>query len=359
MQRLKKQELFTILGHVTGWLLFFTLILAFLSGNRPGSHSVVSIITSGPFFIFSAAYLFLFYLNFFVLVPQFFLVRKYWVYFSVILVLFIAIYVLKPFDRLISMNPLPGMQPRAMNGLPPPPERKMRGPGGNRDINSVIIFITVWSLSTAIPAIRRWRQTEQKALQAERDKVDAELSFLKAQVNPHFLFNTLNNIYSMAVTKNENTAPSIMKLSNIMRYITDEAARDFVPLEDEVNCMNDYIDLQKMRLGDKTNVEVMVTGDITGKKIAPLLLMTFVENVFKYGISSHEPSSINITLKADEYNISFYTRNRIFEAKQHTARTGIGIANARKRLQHLYPHKHLLDIDTGKGEFTVNLVLSV
>ena len=90
------------------------------------------------------------------------------------------------------------------------------------DITSIIFFITVWSLSTAIPVIRQWRLTRKECWKAEADRANAELSFLKSQVNPHFLFNTLNNIYSMAVTKNENTAPSIMKLSNIMRYVTDE-----------------------------------------------------------------------------------------------------------------------------------------
>jgi LytS/YehU family sensor histidine kinase len=246
-----------------------------------------------------------------------------------------------------------------MNGMPHPgngpKEPGRHGPG--IDITSIILFITVWSFSTALCIIRQWRVTEQRALQAETDKVNAELSFLKSQVNPHFLFNTLNNIYSLAITNNENTASSIMKLSNIMRYVTDEAGQDFVPLEAEVECMKNYIDLQRMRLVATMNVSLSVKGNTIDKKIAPLLLMTFVENVFKYGISSHEPSDIVIKLSADEHNITFFCQNKLFETKRNMERTGIGIPNARKRLLHLYPNKHFLDIDEGNGMFTVQLTL--
>src|SRR6201999_506982 len=104
-----------------------------------------------------------------------------------------------------------------------------------------------------------------------------------------FLFNTLNNIYTLAVIQDEHAPDSILKLSNIMRYVTDDTREDFVPLQSEVDCINDYIELQKLRLGTKTQVDFKITGDIESKQIAPLILMTFIENVFKYGISKHEP----------------------------------------------------------------------
>lgn len=353
-----------IVSHLAGWILFFSLILAFLVSG-PGGGDAASKIISWPFLVFSFTFLTLFYLNYFILAPVLLLRKKYLPYFFIIIFLFVAVIIIKPFDRLISMNP--PLEKRNEHAMKPPPfEDKGRPPmkfrkdgPGTRDINSIILFITIWSISTSLQLMRQWRQTEKRAARAEADKVSAELSFLKAQVNPHFLFNTLNNIYSMAVMKSEHTAPSIIKLSNIMRYITDEAGRDFVPLEDEVACMQDYIGLQQLRLGDKMQVEVSVTGVIAGKQIAPLLLMTFVENVFKYGVSSHEPSSIFISLKADEHNISFNTRNKLFEMKRNTERTGIGIENARKRLQHLYPNKHILDIHTNEGQFTVNLILGI
>jgi LytS/YehU family sensor histidine kinase len=121
--------------------------------------------------------------------------------------------------------------------------------------------------------------------------------------------------------------------------------------------MKNYIDLQKMRLGQKMNVKVSITGNTIDKKIAPLILMTFTENVFKYGISSHEASDITIKLSTDEHHITFFCQNKLFEVKRNAERTGIGIANARQRLEHLYSNKHFLDINSENGHFTVQLTL--
>jgi hypothetical protein len=356
-----RTKFINIISHVAGWLLFFILIIGFLS-NSPGekSNTIFSNLLAAPLLFFGFTYLVLFYLNYFLFIPQLYLKKKYILYFPVILILFVAVYFIKPFDRLMHLNPPPGQMARVENRTddrPPPDGSGKGGPGRAMDITSIILFITVWSLSTAIPVIRQWRLTEKRVLEAEADRANAELSFLKSQVNPHFLFNTLNNIYSMAVTKNENTAPSIMKLSNIMRYVTDEAGENYVSLDSEVECMRDYIDLQRLRLGSKMNVDFSVAGNTIDKKIAPLILMTFVENVFKYGISSHEASDIVIKLSVDEHNITFFCRNKLFETKRNTERTGIGIPNARQRLQHLYANKHFLDINTENGLFTVQLTL--
>jgi LytS/YehU family sensor histidine kinase len=262
-----------------------------------------------------------------------------------------------PHDRMDMRPPPPRARQEFQPGDPDMPPREHRRPPVKTDITSVILFITVWSLSTALCIIKQWRLTEQRATKAEADKANAELSFLKAQINPHFLFNTLNNIYSLAVTNNENTAPSIMKLSNIMRYVTDDIGEDFVPLDSEIQCITDYIDLQRMRLGKTMNVDLYVSGPTADKKIAPLVLMTFVENVFKYGISNHEPAAITIKISVERDQINFYSLNKLFETKRNVERTGIGIANTLQRLQHLYPNKHSLKIDTNNGFYTVQLTL--
>lgn len=213
------------------------------------------------------------------------------------------------------------------------------------------------SLGLALCMIREWRFTEQRALKAETEKAHAELSFLKAQINPHFLFNTLNNIYSMVVVKHERAADAVMKLSNIMRYITDEIRTDLVPLDSEISCMEDFVELQRMRLGGKTEVEVNVNGDTGGEQIAPLLLMTFVENAFKYGVSNHEPAPISIRLDVKDPVIRFYCRNKLFPLQSHTERAGIGISNARRRLEYLYSNRHKLEINSEEGYYTVQLIL--
>ncbi len=356
-----------IIAHVAGWLLFFSLFVGFIT-NSWDNPDVAKQLFSPEYLLFYFVFLFLFYFNVYVLIPHLYLKKKYLVYFAIIVALFIGIYFLRPFDRIMMASRPPHDR---MDMRPPPPPgntgfregdgprifREHRRPPMRTDITSMILFITVWSLSTALCIIKQWRLTEQRVAKAEADKANAELSFLKAQINPHFLFNTLNNIYSLAVTNNTNTAPSIMKLSNIMRYVTDDIGEDFVPLDSEIQCMTDYIDLQRMRLGKTMNVDLFISGNTTDKKIAPLILMTFVENVFKYGISNHEPAAITIKLSVERDQINFYCLNKLFDTKRNVERTGIGISNTRQRLQHLYPGKHSLQIDTNNGFYTVQLTL--
>jgi sensor histidine kinase YesM len=205
--------------------------------------------------------------------------------------------------------------------------------------------------------VQQWRYTERRALQAEAEKVNAELSFLKAQINPHFLFNTLNNIYSLAITQSEQTPNAILKLSSMLHYMTDDVRNDVVPLQSEVDCVKSYIELQQLRLTDKVDVQFAVNGNIDDKQIAPLLLMTFIENAFKYGISSHEPCTISIEINASDRAVEFSCRNNIVVKNALLEREGIGISNAQKRLDYLYPGKHLLNIHTDKEQFSVHLTI--
>jgi two-component system, LytTR family, sensor kinase len=363
LQSVKHNKITPFIPHIAGWTFFFSLVLGFLY-RTPETTNTFNIIFSGTFLLFCAIYLFLFYFNSYVLIPKLYLEKKFVLYALIILILFALVYMVKPFDMLMSefnrppngpVRPPPGMELRPRMDRPPGGMRKER----HTDIVSIILFITVWSLSTAICIIRQWRNTERRMMLAEADKANAELSFLKAQINPHFLFNTLNNIYSLANAKSENTAASILKLSNIMRYVTDEVKEEFVPLEDEVAFISDYLDLQRLRLGNKMNIGFLVSGKIAEKKIAPLILMTFIENVFKYGISSHSPSAIDIQLSAAENSIRFFCSNKLYENLRPVESTGIGINNTRKRLEHLYPGRFELNIDKKNGMFSVQLTLKV
>ena len=205
----------------------------------------------------------------------------------------------------------------------------------------------------------RREQAEKKALYAETRKAQAELSLLKSQINPHFLFNTLNNIYSLAITRNDNTAVSIIKLSNVLRYVTAHTRDDYVLLENEINCLKDYIDLQQLRLTTRTRVNFSVTGTPGIKCIAPLLLLPFLENAFKYGVSNQEPSEINIQLDTSGHHIRFYCSNKRFRVFPETARTGNGIINTRQRLDHLYPSRYELKAGEDNGAYVVSLQLEV
>ena len=349
-----------LFAHLAGWFLFISLILAF-AASGPAEGGMRELLFSAPFFLFLGVYLFLFYFNSYLLIPQLYLRKHYLLYFLFIIALFFIVYFLRPFDQLISDHHAgPGPAPASDFGPPPPPFED-EGPraGGGRpgiDIVSIVLFIMVWSFSTAIQIVKQWRTTERRAVQAESEKAHAELSFLRAQINPHFLFNTLNNIYSLILTKNDAAPEAVLKLSHIMRYVTDEATQDWVPLEWEVQCISRYIDLQRLRLNSKTTVDFSLEGNLDDLQIPPLILMTFVENVFKHGISNHAISPITIKISTAAKEISFFCQNKI--NKQITPeRKGIGIDNTTTRLNQLYPGKYTLDTLEENGTFTVNLRL--
>jgi hypothetical protein len=223
------------------------------------------------------------------------------------------------------------------------------------------IFMLVFVFSTGIKVINQWLQSEQRNKEIANEKLKAELSFLKAQINPHFLFNTLNNIYALASDRSEATAPAVMKLSNIMRYVLTEAGNDMVPLEKEIQFTRHYIELQKMRLTGKSSIDFTVQGDPFAKQIAPLLFLPFVENAFKYGISTRELSPIRILLEIRQDSIYFMVSNHkhINTPMKIANNTGIGINNTRRRLDLLYDDQYTLTIADEPTTFTVHLNIQV
>lgn len=379
--------------HATGWLVFLGFPLLFMNRTQESSSSTYFIIRSPYYWLFCLTYIVMFYLNAWYLVPRLIFKKKYINYGVIVLLLSGCVYYLQPFDNLLAHNlrqnigvktalpvsavpgnpvlPLPDSASSINKNLPfgplPHQDMRMQDPNfkpsnqiifihqsGNIDLVGLFIFVIIIGLSIAVSTVQKWQFTEKKMVQAEAEKAQAELSFLKAQINPHFLFNTLNNIYALSVTDSKHTSESIMKLSNIMRYVTDEASENQVCLQNEIECIQNYIDLQRLRLGKKTKLNVEFPNNITNQKIAPLVLMTFVENVFKYGISKHEEAVINIKLLVDGCKVNFFCQNQIFENGQ-VKRTGIGIANTKQRLNHIYPGKHQLHISKADNLFTVNL----
>ncbi|NCI48262.1 sensor histidine kinase [Sediminibacterium soli] len=355
-----------IATHIIGWILFQGLPLVFLL-SMTGS-TVERVFSSTAYWLFCSYYIGVFYLHQYFLLPRLYRGGKKTGYILSMAVLLASAVYLRPFDHMtFRQRELRFGNMRENRVRPPDGYRPQMSPRGERfegprkfrmDIIGIFLLLLVIMFGIAIDISRRSRLAEQRAAQAEADRANAELSFLKAQINPHFLFNTLNNIYSMAVTGHRHTADMLMKLSNIMRYVTDDVNSDFVPLQNEVDCISDYIDLQQLRLGQKTTLQYAVNGDTDNRLIAPLLLMTFVENVFKYGISKQEASELTIRLDIEAGRICFYTANRVFPMQRRDDRTGIGIANTRKRLAHLYPSGHSLQIKEENDLFIAELCLN-
>jgi two-component system LytT family sensor kinase len=360
--------------HVLGWLLFIVLPLTIMS-RESDPHILLTVLKSGWFWLFFLIYFFAFYSNILFLIPQLFLKQRYVLYTAIFMTGFMLIFFFQPFENLI-FKKFHERQFREMERdypdtlrRPPPPERTYEPEMERRpeprgadaptiDFISMILFVVVWVGALATKISEQWRLSERKVILSEANKAQAELSFFKAQINPHFLFNTLNNIYALAVNNSEHTAASVLKLSQMMRYITEEATEDFVPLNDEIECLKNYIDLQRLRLNDKTKVEFEINGTFEELKIAPLILMTFVENAFKYGVSGHYENMISIRLSATVNRILFSCKNDIFKESDENERKSIGISNTRRRLEFQYPNTHELEIVNDGKMFEVRLLLN-
>jgi sensor histidine kinase YesM len=211
-----------------------------------------------------------------------------------------------------------------------------------------IIRFALWFFLVLFAAIgvklnELWRSAEKRAREIENEHLRTELSFLHMQINPHFLFNSLNTIYGMSLKKSDVAPNAVLKLSQLLRYMIEETGHDSVSLEQEVNYINNYIELQKMRSTSSLNITFDVQGDIHTSSIAPMLLLPFIENAFKYGISSTSHSPIDISLSARRDMILFSVINKKFD-QQNKHSTGIGIPNVQRRLDLIYPGKHELDI---------------
>lgn len=363
--------------HLLGWVLFMSLPLTIVS-RQPGMDLPLLVIRSWWFWLFFVVYAAVFYGNLLILTPKLFLKQRYLAYAAVFVGLLAIIYISQPFEKLIFRKFQQEQQGREVrpepprdgfrNGRPPGPPpgsrpdrmpQRQPTPARAVDFVSLTLFIVAWVVAMAIRISREWRQSERRAILSEAEKAHAELSFFKAQINPHFLFNTLNNIYALAISSSAHTAPSILKLSQMMRYITEEATENYVPLTDELTCLENYVELQKLRLNAKTGLSYEVKVNAEDVKIAPLVLMTFVENAFKYGVSNHRESVIQIAVEVVGKNILFCCQNRIIENRHDVERTGVGILNTQKRLDLLYAGLYDLDIRNDGEFFTVNLKLTV
>jgi LytS/YehU family sensor histidine kinase len=224
----------------------------------------------------------------------------------------------------------------------------------------VFMYLLVLFASISSRNSTEWHQAEEQRKIAEKNKLSAELSYLKAQINPHFLFNTLNSIYTLALKKSDNAAEAVIQLAALMRYVLTDAQQAFVPIQQEINYISGYIDLQKMRLSEMTRLDFQITGQSVGNKIAPFLLIPFIENAFKFGLSTETDSTIEIFIKLGEGSLAMVITNPAIQ--NHVLKvqsTGIGIELTRQRLALIYPQRHSLDITTKANTFIVSLEIQL
>lgn len=208
---------------------------------------------------------------------------------------------------------------------------------------------------------------QTQSLQLQKNNLNLELSFLKSQINPHFLFNTLNAIYTKTVDVDEQAADLVLKLSDLMRYSLYESSKESVILSKEIGYIENYLDLERARFSDKVTIEYQLTGNPEENLIAPLLLVSFVENAFKHGTAKSKYASyVNLSIVLDQNTLYFKIKNNIPpHARQSPRRSsegrigGFGLSNTSKRLQLLYPDKHRLSVQQTESEFSVDLELEL
>lgn len=355
----KNKNIVSVIAHTAAWVCFFTLpYLVFFprmldSQYNMSDHMFASIVCNNVFLVV------FYYLNTQILIPKLLMQEKWFLYITaVISCLIIFLIIPKYLAGIISP---PEIRTYQRPSLPNAPGRTWQG--RKRPLVepfNMAIFFMVFTVGTCVAVIQRWLKTEEHRKETESEKLNTELSFLKSQINPHFFFNTLNNIYSLAIVKSEKTAPAVMKLSSIMRYILTETNNNLVPLQNEVDFTKNYIELQQVRLTEKTTINFNVVGEVDNKNIAPLLFIAFVENAFKYGVSTKSNSEINILIESQNDKIIFTASNYIVQSENNmTENTGIGINNVKRRLELMYPNKHQLSNTIKDNNYLVHLEISI
>ena len=230
----------------------------------------------------------------------------------------------------------------------------------------VALFFAVYVIITSLLKLSKsWflvNELQKELLEKEKQKAEVELKALKAQINPHFFFNTLNSIYSMALDKDDRLPATILQLSDLMRYFLYESKDNFLPLEKELAVVNNYIALQRIRSNEQLQVEIKKEGEVTDQKIAPLLLITFLENAFKHGAKGSSGNAfIRLLIQVQKNQLNFTVENNkgIVDEVETTAYKGVGLENVKRQLELLYPGKHVLNIKNLDDRFVVQFQLNL
>ena len=317
--------------HILFWCLFLLMPIIFAPGVPDSFDDIFNPNALRDYIVIFFLMVF-FYTNYFVLMPVVYLRKKYFLYGLLIIAFFVITTVLPTF-----LFPAEGG----------------RLPFLFRTAHNIFVFTAAAFISIALKLYEQWKYTE-------KEKLATELSYLKSQINPHFLFNTLNSIYSLSIEKSEATPSAIVMLSGMMRYVISDAAQDYVSLEKELNYISDYIELQKIRLGNTVKIDYRCAGLPDKKQIAPLILIPIIENAFKHGVNPEEDSHIriNILIKNSELHMNTFN-NKVATISDDIERPSIGIENTQKRLEFLYPGNYNLkildEIKTYSVELTINL----
>jgi sensor histidine kinase YesM len=365
MKKVTNEKTTRIIFHILIWAVIFGLPVYAARRFQMGSNFLI------VYYTITAISALIFYTNYLFLIPVLFFQKKRYRYYTAILALVFFFYFISDFaNKQISSYITKNDNSEQLNGpfieeraprLPPLRPRFIIALPNAQLIGYTTSSLFMVFLSLGLRMLEHQSKIEKMQEEMEKAKLNAELALLKNQISPHFFFNTLNNIYSLIGRNNEDSKNAVIKLSKLMRYLLDESGQDNKLLSDEIEFMNNYIDLMKLRIGAKTRLNVNFPTEYKDLMIPHLLFISLIENAFKYGISVQEESCVNISLECGENTILFKCENGLPESNKGPifASTGIGLKNLKKRLSLLYPDRHELKIDRTKNKFEVNLIIQL
>jgi len=323
--------------HLAFWILFNLVYLLLILQVMPPEQAVVRMAYA------SVLSLALAYINWFYLIPQFFYSKKYLAYFLItILIIFIFSWI-----RV-------WIEDQTMNILP-----QMKQLPAIRYAFILFSHLIIWILSSLFRLLQDFLVSQRNEADLKTGKLETELKLLKAQINPHFLFNTLNNIYSLVYLKSDQAAPMLLKLSGILRYMLYEADTSRVPITKEIEYLNDAIDLHLLNPADRDKVKIDILNEAPDLMIEPLLFINFLENSFKHGSLALPDGFIHLCLIVRPHLVDFSLENSRIPGESDEMNMGIGLNNIRQRLQLLYPGRHVLDLQMTEHSFNIRMILKI
>jgi len=356
-----------VLLHLLAWIIILGLPLYFIKRWQIGKDFV------WLYYINSLISGIIFYVNYLILVPKFFFGKNKYRYYLSVLILIACFYFISdnsnklvfkyesPSNKQEQFSQSPERQGR---GLPPGAGAALPRPGppfrGMHLYNYGFTALFLIFFSLGLRVLERNSQIEELQKETEKEKLNSELAFLKNQISPHFFFNTLNNIYSLISINAGDSQKAVLQLSKLMRYLLYESEQGNTRLSNEIDFMNNYVDLMKLRMSDKIDLKISFPKKYEDKNIPPLLFIPFIENAFKHGISYREKSFIDINMMVTKDLITFRCVNSLIKTKEEIStdgNSGIGLENAAKRLNLLFPGRHELKIDNTANTFEVFLTI--
>lgn len=331
--------------HILLWVVVFVVpVLIFASEGRPIFETLERSAMQLAFFMI------LFYINYCWLIENFLFKRKALLFVLINLFLILLVSNLK-FEILFNVS---------FENAPPPPDKHPKTPPKGFVYFDFVVNLLPVVTSIAIKYAQRFFILELEQKEMAATKLHAELQHLKYQLQPHFFFNALNNIYSLIVFDPDKAQKSVHSLSKLMRHFLQKSDKEKILLSEEVDFLNQYIELMRLRLTEKTIVTTDFPTEVPQVEIAPLLLITLVENAFKHGVSATTTTEIHFSIKSDEKMICFTAENTLL-AKQNSDlySSSIGIDNLRKQLNLIYPNRNAYTITTEGGKYKSEIVIQI